>query len=453
MSLKTILFLATFVAACGGTLYHPLLGVIAYMMHYQMGLEQQWWAGGPVQSWGIRYSLTLAIFTFLGIILNRQKVRLGGRFLEPQEMLILVFVALVWICHLLNPSPDPQLGENPAEVKLTKVAIFLLMLTHVVTTQWRLNVMFWALVAGSLFLGYQAFTAPGWMFVGNRLDVIGGPDFRNSNALAAFLAACLPIIGIQFLVSGWKGRVLCAVSSGFTVNAIVLTRARGAVVGLASGLAVALLAAPKGKRMIILAGIALVAAAGYALTDPGFWERASTVTAAEEERDTSAQSRIDIWRGSLRMLSAHPLGIGPENFKRTIGDYAAEHAGRDAHNTYVLAYSELGLQGLLAFLFLAGNAGLLLRRIVKECKELPGEHGDRLRWYAYAVGLALSIYLACSLTLSTLYLEFPYWLLAMPICIWRALQNTKADLACASVPNRIAVARRSASGSGSVAVS
>ena len=66
------------------------------------------------------------------------------------------------------------------------------------------------------------------------------------------------------------------------------------------------------------------------LTDPQFWGRSQTIMRSEQERDSSAQSRIILATFGLQMWSDHPLGIGAGNFPQTIGNYYAPYAGKDA---------------------------------------------------------------------------------------------------------------------------
>ena len=102
------------------------------------------------------------------------------------------------------------------------------MLTHVVTDLKSLNRVFWVMIVATLLLSLQAYGKPRWAFIGGRLEGVGGVDFTDANALGAFLAAMLPIIGVQFLRSAWRGKLLCLATGVFATNAIVLTRSRGA---------------------------------------------------------------------------------------------------------------------------------------------------------------------------------------------------------------------------------
>jgi len=429
MALKTILFLVAFAASCIGTLYVPLVGVIAYVMHYQIGPEEQWWAKG-ISHWGLRYSFALAAFTAASTWLHRGRLRYGNKLLIRHEWMLIVFVAIVWAGALvMGPLPewDADLTDY-APLKMTKIVIFVLLMTHVVTTVKHLNLLFWAIVVGAIFLGHQADTAPEWMFATGRLNAIGGPDFRESNGLATYLVACLPIIGVQFLRTGWKGKAVCLVAGALAINGIVLTRSRGGFITLAGGCLFALLAAPKTHRKVVFAGLVVAAIGAYSLMDRGFLERTSTVTASEEERDASAQSRIEIWKGSLDMWRANPLGVGPDRFQPTIGQYAPEHPNRDAHNTFVRCYSELGIQGITLYVLLFASAASILWSVNRKARGLPQPFQQDIRWMSYAMAVALSTALFGGITITLLYQEASWWLLAMPVCLLRACTNAAADV-------------------------
>ena len=425
MPLKSIVFLVGFVATCGISLRFPIIGVIGYILHYHIAPEKQWW-GQSIAEFNIRYSLTLAACIAAGIWLNRRRLFLGVKVLLSQEWLLILFLAVIWFCALIGPQSRVSMigGEDPPELKLAKVMIFVLMLTHLASTPKNVSMVFWAIVVGVAWLGYQARFAGTIMYqASGRLDNIGGPDFADSNAFATHLAASLPIIGVQFFRSGWKGKLLCLVSGVLVVNAIILTRSRGALVGLAAGIPFAIFAAPKEFRKRILVGIVVATIGAYLLTDQGFRQRTETILLSGEERDKSAQSRLDIWKGSLEMVWEHPLGVGPRRFLETIGDYVPQHPDRDAHSTFVLCYSELGIQGFLVLIFLILNALRLLRQTYGKCKAPAGPEQRTIIWLNYGVAVALPIYVFGGLTTTMLYVEGLWWFLALPVCLVRATQS------------------------------
>lgn len=435
MPLKTILFMIGFVVACAGALYAPLIGVVAYVLHYHITPESQWW-GGPLARYGIRYSFVLAACTAIGFAVRFRALRYGRSFFTRHEWLIVLFLCLIWLSTIIAPgveaTPTPT-GESggyvadPPEIKFMKVVIFLLIITHVVTTRKNLTLFLWAMIIGTLYLSYQGCTAPRSMFATGRLTGIGGPDFSSTNGYAGYLAACLPIIGVQFLRSGWKGKLLCLLTGVLTVNAIVLTRSRGAIVALAGGAIVAIFLAPKRFRRKIVICVIVAAIGGFALTDPGFWTRASTITAGEGERDVSAQSRFDIWGASITMLGDHPLGVGAGNFPQAIHRYLPQYPPKDAHNTYVLCYSELGVQGIVVYLLVILSAARLLWGMRKRSQRLPKEQRDDVTWLTYGLAVSLTIVVLRGMTMSRLYTEGPWWILALPLCLARATDNLMAS--------------------------
>jgi O-antigen ligase len=427
MPLRTLLFLAVFGLCLIGILVTPMVGIVGYMAHYIYGPERQWWAK-PIASWGLRFSFMLAALTALSVLVHFQSLRLKRPFLTGQERLILLFLGLTWLSVWLGlPSATHYTQVDHPTMKMTKLVIFLMMMTHVVTTRRRLEIVLWVLVLGGLALGIQAIQAPRSSFTGGRLSSVGGVDFAESNFLPAFLAAILPIIGVQFLRSGWKGKLLCLAAGALSANAIILTRSRGAVLGLAVGAAVGLLLAPRQHRWKI--GIALIVAAVgmYSLMDQAFIHRADSITASEENMDASSQGRVEIWRTGMRMLRDHPLGIGADNFRSVIGRYNPQYKGRDAHSMYVRCLVELGLQGFLALLALIVGAFVTLKRLPGKPADWPSEEArSAMLLISYGMTVGLAIMLTSSLFISVIYQEFLWWFLALPVIMIRVRRNLLA---------------------------
>ena len=429
MPLRTILFALAFAGLAIAGLQAPIWAVCGYVLNYCIGPERQWWAA-PLREMGLRFSLTLAGATALGFLLNygKLKPKFGRAALLGHEKLILLFLGIVWLSTALG---EPTIGrytviDHPS-VKLTKVVIFVLLLTHIVTDLKHLNLLLWALILGALALGLEAYGVPYRRFAKGRLEGIGGPDFSEANFFAAFMATMLPLIGVQFLRTGWTGKAVCLVSGVFTTNAVILARSRGAVVGLVAGCLMALVLAPARMRSKIIAGLIVAILGGLYLADPPFLRRASTITRPEEERDASAQSRIRLTAAGLQMVNDHPLGIGAGNFYQTIGSYIPEYAGKDAHNTYIRCATELGVQGAVVFLLLIGNAFGILLKLRRQAAQLPESSRQDVAYVSFALMVCMSVLFVCCITISLVYLEALWWILALPVCLRRAAYNAESD--------------------------
>jgi O-antigen ligase len=428
MPIKTILFLLGFVGAAGGALFAPIMGVLGYVALYSIGAERQWWFA-PIRGLELRCSLILAVATGIGMALHWKSLRYGKTFLHSQEKLLLVFLGLIWLSTFVGePTTGAYTLVDHPSVKMTKVVIFALMLTHVVTTMRRLDLLLWVLVAGSLVLGLQAYWTPYSEFTRGRIETVGGPDFTEANFLAAYLAAMLPVIGIQFLRTGWPGRLLCLFAGVFTTNAIILTRSRSSFVGVLAGMLLAAILAPKQYRTVVITGLVVAAAGGLYLMDTGFRERAATITVSADERDASAASRLVMADAAMDMLKDHPLGIGAGNFFQAVGRYDPSLELRDVHNTFLRCATELGVQGLLVFVALIANAVWSLWRTMKAAAGLPDDRRRDATLATYGLLIGLVTYFGCCFTITLIYVEALWWLLALPVCLERAVANLKADL-------------------------
>ncbi|MFO7775820.1 MAG: O-antigen ligase family protein [Candidatus Hydrogenedentota bacterium] len=426
MPLKTVLFLGLFVVCTVGALYTPLLGVLGYVAHYCIGPDRQWW-NAPIGHWGLRYSFTLAVATAIGMALHWRRLRFGKSLLTRHEWLIVLFLGVVWFSTLIGPETERYTIVDHPSVKFTKVAVFLFMLTHIITTQRNLDVLFWVLIVGGLVLGLQAFTTPYSAFQSGRLERVGGPDFSDANTLGGYLGGLLFIVAVQFIRSGWRGRLVCFLAGGFIANAIVLTRSRAAVMGVAAGALVAAILSPRKHRRKIILGLVLAGLGFLYLADPQFLERTSTITTDAEQMDASAVSRIDLAKAGMRMMVDHPLGVGVGNFYQSIGRYAPEYAGRDAHNTFVRCAGELGFPGLLVFLLIIASALITFYRVMRKTKAYETLDAHNLSLMAYGGMAALTAFLAYGLTHTITYAEFLWWWLALPACLTRVMENEAAE--------------------------
>ncbi len=73
----------------------------------------------------------------------------------------------------------------------------------------------------------------------------------------------------------------------------------------------------------------------------------------EADLDTSAQSRIEVWRGAINMIKESPIfGVGYGLFPEMIKYYWSGGTEIDAHNTYLIIAAEMGIPALLVFLLI-----------------------------------------------------------------------------------------------------
>ncbi len=425
--LKTTLYFVLFWVACAMALVNPIWGLVNYMMTYQVNPGNAWW-GIPLQNLGMRFSMLAAVFTVLGLFFGRKRVPSVRPVISFWEVGVVVLLVFAGVNLIIGYGYN--MWSAYAFEKFWKMLLFVVILGRLATTRHNLRLVLWTLVAGSLYVGYDAFSAPRSAFWLGRLERIGGPDFYTTSGTAAHCAAMLPLIGIAFLISKhWKWRALAAVSGAFTFNAIILCRTRSAFIGLVCGVLAAFLAAPRVRRWRIHGLLLASGLVAFSLTDNHFWDRMSTLTDRDLlATDAAAVARSEIWVVSVRIIRDHPLGIGPGNFPRVIGTYDPRFYKRSAHNTVIVCFTELGIQGGVVFLLMVIGSLEMLRRsaMLAEATENPVE----TKLIAYGLLTAFITYFVTGLGTERFYCESFWWVLAMPLCLHRLVVREVA----ASVP-------------------
>ena len=423
MSSKGLLFISVFAFCTVGALVLPHLGIYGYIADYCLDPASQWY-GKPFARMGIRFSFTLAIATIAGIFLQRKKLKFGEEIFYKQEVYFLLLLIVAWLAFFIGPVTVGRYGitDHPT-IKLTKIVIFALMMTHVITDLKKISGLFWVLMTVSLILGINAWNVPYSHFIGGRLEGIGGADFAESNFFAAVMAAMLPLIGILFVRSRWIGKVYCFIAGAFTANAVVLCRSRGAFLGMAVGAVAACLFVPQKQRKKIIVLIIIGIVGVVYLTDDAFIHRIMSISTEQSQMDESSSSRIRLWKAGIQMFFDHPMGIGPGNWYQTIERYIPEYEGKDSHNTYIKCLVEFGILGISTFILLLLQAYFNLRKVYRGVDALPKDSADEFVQYYFAITISIVILLTCALTITMIYTEILWLILMLPVCLKRALDN------------------------------
>jgi O-antigen ligase len=341
--------------------------------------------------------------------------------INRQEAIYLAYLAWLILSRMLTGKEVEQDYLD----KTLKMSVFLLALSHVVVTPRRYRQFSWLLILCALYLGYEARNVPRSDYQEGRLNGgVGGPDFRDSNALAAHVVALLPFVGVQFLRSGWKGKVLCLVTGALAVNTIVLTRSRAAFLAIVVGILSALVLAPKGGRKKVWPLVVLAGLGSLALVDTNFVQRMKTIESRDGRRDDSAQDRIRSWEAGMGMFQDNLIGVGVGNFGAHMGNYLENHEGRDAHNTYVRCAAELGIPGVILLAALIANGFLTLTVIGRPAAGHP--ESDDPAWDCFGLKLSLIMYLVVAFFSSFNYVEMFSWMIILPAALERVVANAKA---------------------------
>ncbi|HEX8599924.1 MAG TPA: O-antigen ligase family protein [Chloroflexia bacterium] len=101
-----------------------------------------------------------------------------------------------------------------------------------------------------------------------------------------------------------------------------------------------------------------------------------------EDSDASTVPRGELWRAAFAMFRDHPItGVGPDGFRNLYGKYAGKSTWNRniyTNNMYIEMFTNLGILGGLAFLWLVG---LALWRTVRNVL-MPFDHGNQAMYTA-----------------------------------------------------------------------
>lgn len=192
------------------------------------------------------------------------------------------------------------------------------------------------------------------------LDWIGG-YYRAVGFYGFYLTFAAFAMTVFFLAAAFaleinKLRLLHILLALVSFGAIIGSFARSIWLALAAG--IPLFGFLKDKKLGFgITSFAIVLVTGAILLAPTIRDRAESILDV-----TQNQTRLNLWKTSLNIFSAHPLlGVGEDNFDAVFDHYKVEgyyDTTVHPHNDYLTVLVSSGLPGLLAFL---GMWGIALR--------------------------------------------------------------------------------------------
>lgn len=211
----------------------------------------------------------------------------------------------------------------------------------------------------------------------------------------------------------------------------ISTYSRGAF--LAAGVLGAFTFARSKRKFRAVVGSALVAGLALSVMPDRFWDRMSTITASDEERDASAAGRLHFWEVAKVMADARPLtGVGFNAYRQAYLKYdpsgGAWGENRAVHSAWFGVLAEMGYPGLALFVaILVGNV-FVASRIRRGAKALDGPDGVELGLYAAALQTSLIIFAVGVTFLNGQYNELYWHLIGLSMALEGIERSVRADV-------------------------
>jgi O-antigen ligase len=203
----------------------------------------------------------------------------------------------------------------------------------------------------------------------NRIVEEGFAEMDN-NSVAIGMVTCLWLgffLGLS--AERWWQKAIALVLAGLMGHTVMIAFSRGGMLAiLVSGLATFLLI-PKKPRHYLAFALAVVI--GLRLAGPEVRQRFFTTFAGETDRESSAGSRLALWKDCLDCMVKQPLlGVGPDHWPLVAASYGWP-AGKEAHSLWLQLGAELGIPGLLLLLLFYGSCMGKLWPLTRERTEVP----------------------------------------------------------------------------------
>jgi probable O-glycosylation ligase (exosortase A-associated) len=318
-----------------GALRSPVIGLFIYVGFAVLRPQFIWgWAG----NFG-GLSLYVGMATLLGWLMSG----FGSTKVGPGRSIV---TALVFFAGWTALSASQAVDKDVAYATLTPLMKFVMPFLIGVTildTEQRSRTMLWIIVIA---MGYVSFENNLAYVQGYNIAAEGFGGMDNNCFGVALVSTIGPAIALGLGAKNWYERLGAAVCAALILHTTLLTFSRGAMVGLLVVGATAFVMMP--KRPKYLAVLALVGLLALRLTGPQLMARYATTVADGEERDGSAESRIDLWRDCIKLTIENPLfGVGPGNFP-VVAASLGYTAGKQAHSVWMQQAAETGVPGVLA---------------------------------------------------------------------------------------------------------
>jgi probable O-glycosylation ligase (exosortase A-associated) len=384
----------------------PFVGLAVFSWLAYMRVQDLSWGFAR----GMRWSYYVAIITFAGYLVSRERKQWFQK--DPRCYVMFVLVTLIGIGILLSENPSVRQLDRFLEYgKIVAVALFT---TAVVSTKERLRVLLWIIALSFAFFGVKS----GLMgLVNGGRAIIRGPGgmLADNNDFSLALSMGVPML----FYLGWTERrpeirKVFWLSLPLTVITVGLTRSRGGFLSVSA--AIGALVWRSRSRLLGIAVACVVALAALLAAPAEYKERLLTIL--EPSKEGSASSRLRAWGIATRMALDHPvLGVGMYKFRQHFPQYSLRAVGRDeiivAHSSYFQIWAECGTPALLLYFSLIFGSFMTCWRVRREARRRY--HSSWIINYASMFEASLAAFVVGSAFLNRAHFDLFYHWVALVI--------------------------------------
>ncbi|MBS1817566.1 MAG: O-antigen ligase family protein [Acidobacteria bacterium] len=396
-------------------LRRPLIGLYAYVGFAILRPQFIFrWAGDLSN-----LSLILGVALLAGWAIN------GFGKWEPGRSKPVVYALLTYTgCYIASASLAEFTDASfKAVLELLKIVLPFCVGLTMIKEEREWKTLLWVIVLAQGYVGFEQ----NLNYVRGYNTAADGFGGMDNNCFGVSLVTVFgAAVGLVLISRKWWERAAAGTAAALILHTTLLTFSRGAMIGLLVIGVTAFITLP--KRPAYVAWILVAALVAVRLTGPQLLARYSTVVASSEERDGSAQSRLDLWADTLKVIATQPvLGVGPANW-RLISYRYGWPPGKSAHSVWMETGAEVGVPGTLALLAFFGFAALRLWPLAR--KKVTSDN-------YYQVGASIGVilgavgFITSGQFVSVVGLEAPYYIVLVGVIVIRDV-HAHADEAAVS---------------------
>jgi probable O-glycosylation ligase (exosortase A-associated) len=395
--MKGLIF--TYVLTYGGaviSLFNPYYGFLIYTCFTIVKPPALWYWSVPPGP----YVRIIAVALLVGWGLNGFG---NWRFGRGRGMVFALIGFFLWSLASAVTARDQYVAWDFEEL-LAKIVLPLVAGITMMDSVKRLKQFIWVIVLSQ---GYLAYDLNMSYFNGyNRLREEGF-GWVDNNSVAISIVACLgPALFLGLHTKNWFGKAAAFGAAAFMGHAVLISFSRGGMLAVIVTVATAFMLVPrKPVHYLLLVTGALI---GLQLAGPEVRARFATTFASEQERDSSAQSRIQLWENMFDLTLKNPvLGAGPRHWPLYAeSDYDWGYR-KEGHSLWLQIGSELGFPGL--FLLMAFY-GLCVVRLWPLTREWYPANDPWFRYFARMIVAGVVGFAVAAQFVSLYQEEVPYFL-------------------------------------------
>lgn len=332
---------------CVAAIQRPHVGVIGYYGFALLQPEWNWrWSLPP----DFQYQKYIAACTLIGFLLTGMPGnRLNGTAYRSITA-IGIFLALAYISAMssIAPAASSFYLDN-----LWKIVLMAVLAVRLIDTPKKAVALLWVLVLAQ---GYNAYQINLQYFQdGHSIWAVRGFGNKGDNNVYSILT--IPIIACALALAIHAGKPwqkgLAAIIALLQIHQIMLLESRGCMLGGIVMLGVFVWRMPKTRQTIT--AVLVMAILGGVLAGPPVIKEFMSSFEGEGARDSSAESRFDLWAAGLAITKDYPaFGVGPYAGQYLVPQYYSGGLNsrvKGLHNLVFEISTGCGVPALIAYLF------------------------------------------------------------------------------------------------------